>query len=343
MSSVIGQSYGAPGVGAIPSSASPTGTHFTGIPISVGSAQVMSNNSNVRYTTPIFAQPFKDGWETSYKEGMFLFGNTQTYTRNREALFTLPTLNYYLEKASVEKKNFSSLGLLDRNNESSKFYASTPEEILQKYGPLGVIDDQRTSSTNMDSRASDRLIGYAPSGSLASTFNIFSASLQQGDQVYFVAKKIESPYPYFFNPDGVTVSNRTDPSVSKILQVYGVSDKNGTQPFHNTHQFDDDAMDLDNMSIDYFERAHSVSQLYKRIDVDENGKVVELEIDEGDADALPPLIYDAYETGVVVRIGTVIQPPKQTAQASTILRAHRDNAVMLTLPRVQVSLSYEFL
>lgn len=343
MSSAIGQSYSASGSGAIPSSARPTGTHFSGIPIFVGSAQASSNNSNVRYTEPIFAQPFKDGWKTAYKEGMFLFGNTDTYARNREALFTLPTLNYYLEKASVEKKNFSSLGLLDRNNETNKFYASTPEEILQKYGPLGVIDDQRTSSTNMSSRASDRLIGYAPSGSLASTFNIFSASLQQGDQVYFVGKKIESPFQHFFNPDGVTVSNRTEPSVSKILQVYGISDKHGTGPFHNTHQFDDDAMDIDNMSIDYFERGRTVSQLYKRIEVDENGKVIEREIDDGDAEALPPLIYDAYETGVVVRIGTVIQPPKQTAQANTILRAHRDNALMVTLPRVQVSLSYEFL
>jgi len=44
------------------------------------------------------------------------------------------------------------------------------------------------------------------------TFNIFSASLQQGDQVYFVAKKIESPFQHFFNP-------LSTPCLSKALSL----------------------------------------------------------------------------------------------------------------------------
>jgi len=338
MSNAIGTSYTAPSNTSIPSGFTPTGSHM-GAPNFFTSAGVTSNHSNVRYTAPVFAQPFKEGWETSYREGMFLWGSASSYARNRQALFSCATLNYYLEKSSVEDLNTRSLGGMASR---APFHASTPEQVLAEFGPLGVIGDQQTSSMTAAARATDRLIGYSPSGTLAKTFNLFSADLHQADQCYFVVKKIQSPYQFFLNPDGAIVSNRTDPRLGKILQVVGLSDKDGTRPYHNTHQDDADAMDVDNWCLDYMEKERAVSQVYKITEVDENGKVIEREVDSGDTEALPQLVYDAYATGSLYRIGTVVHPPKKTTQASTIVRAHRDNNLMITLPRIELSLRYDF-
>jgi hypothetical protein len=64
-------------------------------------------------------------------------------------------------------------------------------------------------------------------------------------------------------------------------------------------------------------------------------------VDDGDLEALPDLVYDAYMSGRLLRVGTVAKNVKQNAQPSSIQRAHRNNETMKTLPKITLKLSID--
>jgi len=321
--------------GSIPTTLSASGRGTSSIPSSIYSAQVQDNSVLPEATAKVFVKPFKDGWETTLDQYQLVYANNPSFSNGKVAVFNLPTLNYFLEKSAIESDGFNSLvsgkrrlSSRDMRLENDHFKTTTIEGFAERYSLLGAVDGQEVNSISRGNRTSDRLLSYFPSGMISTTFNIFDPQIRQGDQCYLITKKVQSKYPYFYAPNGSIVSSRTD---AEMLQVYGASDQGEAVPYHSTHS-EMDELTEDRWNIDFREKEKVVSQVYKIVDIDENGIPREREVDAGDTEALPDLIYDAYQYGRVTRVGVVRFPPKKQSNAASIQQSLRNADQMTQLP-----------
>ena len=319
--------------------------------------------TNFTGPTTVFARPLPNGAQMEIGEHMPVFSVRGDFDAalGLTTFMDLCEMNSRLEQGSVvlardrtENTQLSEWKMNTLEDEQREYFCNTAHEWKQKFawaGPMltSEVDpaEQNEWSTLGISRDSMTRVMNLVSIGRGQIHNVFGTDLRKRDLLYWVCKKIPSPYDFLYVPDGSYIAGRTGPE-TPILQVMGWTSNESDRPFNNTnadmpapgsdlsplapHDHDVDYWDIDRK----VQRDHRVIRWHT--DADGNPFWQYDEVDQGAE--IPPFIYQTYyEQGTVTFIGGVSELGEPTTNTN-IVQAHRNRHVLAASPKVEVMFAY---
>lgn len=307
-----------------------------------------TEQTNYTASQPMWARPYKHyAWQNKYTECMPLWcARTGIDPNSREVKLTtlasLPVLNYLCEEASTARTDsvvYDSTVEAVRARQhqlASPLATSTVEQFLAAWSFMGAMRNDLISGFGEPPPMmgnQQRLINVDVAGR-GRLFNVFAPSPKVGDCLYFITKKVQSPFEYFWNPEGEPVARRVPSEKSPpILQTFGWCSSDGSVPSFNTSTSDTEEPTMTN--VDFWDRDKRITQVYQITEYDADSDRLIVRPPTGDAEDVPQLEWDMYSQGSISRVGYVNQVSR-SADLATILKGHRDHNAMITLPVLEV-------
>jgi hypothetical protein len=312
--------------------------------------------TNAVATVPFKIRAQQSGIQMQFQEpsSIFVLSNTTDHRTNAVSAADLPFMNELMDQGiTVSRKD--RLSALPRHQmehmmkDRAKFFCKSVDEWRQKWTYVGQMRSDMLQATLPygGSYASNpppgmygtsygavnanisRVIGVDVTG-MPRAPNVFAESLAKADVLYYAVGMFDSTTEYMQASDGSIIGNY-ERGPRQTLQVRGMSESDSSVLFHNTNPSEYDPMEPNEADTDFIEKNKRIMQEYLE-PVVEDGEVTRWRQPEGRHD-MDELIWDAYATCHVIRVGVVKDPQKNTT-LDRIMQAHRDRVAYLDQPIV---------
>jgi hypothetical protein len=313
-------------------------------------------------TQPIFAKPFRQGWEQDYVENMPLFSNRAEVDATSAQMYTVASpqvINFALELGDLTRARNAIVGRAGVANELVELAeyleymtAETPAQFADRWNYLGPMTTFKDSGVHSSSSAvrrvggAQRMLGFSMFNR-CKTFQCFAPNVQKGQYLFFGCKEQDvSHLRNFVDPRGEAVVARTTYPAT-ALQVYGFSEKDAPSGPYASTAYDpkvgpESFKDPLAGDRDYVSRATRMTQEYKPIEIDPvTDKIRFVQTDAPDLVSemlreTPEIVYRAYMEGWVKRVGVARHFEGRAPTRSAIAEAMRSHDKMKLLPVVEV-------
>jgi len=313
-------------------------------------------------TMPIFAKPFRQGWEQDYVENMPLFCNRAEIDATSAQMYTVASpqvINFALELGELTRQRNAIVGRSGVANELVELAeyieymtAETPQQFAERWNYLGPMTSFKDAGVHSSSAAvrraggAQRMLGFSVFNRCKS-FNVYSPTLRKGQYCFFACKERDvSRYRNFVDPRGeAVVARSTYPATA--LQLYGFSEKDSPAGPYASTAYDpttgpDSFKDPLEGDRDYIARARRLAQQYKPIEYDEASDTVRFVTDRDETvqnllEETPEIVYRAYMEGWVKRAGVARHFEGRAPTSSAIADGLRSHSAMMLLQTVELA------